>query len=146
VLDVLGRIWDLPNTVARGAWALLNRTFGGELVFADGVLYVENAPLQSEGSAITLGEVVVLAGKRGEAIGSLQPGVTFAAHELMHVLQGRIFGPLYFPLNAVGWAASLAHFALRGFSATGWMSPIHGPLNFMERGPLSLPPRVLPWG
>ena len=116
--------------------------FVGESVFAYGVLYVENAPLQPEGTAIAFGDVV-LAGIRGKLIGPVQAGVTSAAHELMHVLQGRIFGPLYFPLNAVGWAASLAHFALRGFSATDWMSPIHGSLNFMERGPLSLPPRVL---
>jgi hypothetical protein len=68
--------------------------FVGESVFAYGVLYVENAPLQPEGTAIAFGDVV-LAGSRGGLIGPVQAGVTSAAHELMHVLQGRIFGPLY---------------------------------------------------
>ena len=73
--------------------------FVGESVFAYGVLYVENAPLQPEGTAIAFGDVVFV-GSRGELIGPVQAGVTSAAHELMHVLQGRIFGPLYPPLNA----------------------------------------------
>lgn len=68
--------------------------FVGESVFAYGVLYVENAPLQPEGTAIAFGDVV-LAGIRGKLIGPVQAGVTSAAHELMHVLQGRILGPLY---------------------------------------------------
>ncbi len=61
------------------------------------------------------------------------------------LLQGRVLGPLYVPANAVGWTASFTHFALPGLSAVDWVSPIHGPLNFMERGPLSTPPRAAPW-
>lgn len=144
-LDVLGRLWNLPNTIVGGGWALLNRVFGGEFSWAEGVLHLENAPLQPEGTAITLGDVVVYGGNRLDLLGPSQPGVTFAGHELRHVFQGRALGPLYIPANAVGWTASFTHFALRGFSAYGWPSPIHGPLNFIERGPLSTPPRSAPW-
>jgi len=102
--------------------------------------------LQPEGSAITFGDVVVYGGGRLDLLGPSQPGVTFAGHELRHVIQGKVLGPLYLPANALGWAGSFTHFAFRGFSAYGWPSPIHGPLNFMERGPLSTPPRAVPWG
>jgi len=43
--------------------------FVGESIFADGVLYVENAPLQPEGSAITLGEVWCWRAREGKLSG-----------------------------------------------------------------------------
>ena len=141
---VAGHIWNLPNTIVGGAWALANRAFGGEFSIQNGAIVLENAPLQPEGSAITLGDVVVFGGRASDVFPPQAP-YTIGQHEFAHLPQGRVLGPLYLPANVVGWTASLAHFAARGFSAQGWLSPVHGPLNFMERGPLSTPPRATPW-
>lgn len=137
---MLGAIWDLPSTaigVAFGGVGLAldavvgvasfgKIDLGASVTLSGGILHFEN-PL-ARGGAITLG---------GRAI-NYQPGQVSALmpHELNHVPQARALGPFYLPANAIGMAASLGHYVGRGFSSAGWISPVHGPANFMERGPL----------
>jgi len=60
--------------------------------------------------------------------------ITLAQHEVQHTYQGQVTGPLYIPLNLIGGVAS-------SIVDKKW----NGPLNFMETGPQSTPPRATPW-
>jgi hypothetical protein len=144
-LKIIGFVWNLPNTIVGATYALVNWALGGDFSFVNGVLHVENAPLQFGRGAITLGDVVIYSGGMNEGGLPTQPGVPSSVHEGAHVTQGRAMGPLYLPANILGMAGSLVHWMARGFDSSGWMSPVHGPVNFMERGPLSMPSRPAPW-
>jgi DNA replication protein DnaC len=61
--------------------------------------------------------------------------------KLQHTLQGQVLGPLYLPANIIGGVTATLGTPFTGPGPGG--SPWHGPLNFMERGPMAMPPR--PW-
>ncbi len=163
---VLGRIWNAPNTAlglaygaagmavgaaGSAAWgAVYVATFGryggfkwlgGGVMFGDGQIQFTGSPLQrglgwvftgGGSGAITLGDVGIY--PRGFGPGSINPtGQSVGLEESFHSRQGRIFGPLYLPANVLG--------GILGLVGNGsW----HGPSNFMEVGPHSVPPRVWP--
>ncbi|MEU4443472.1 hypothetical protein AB0K14_08320 [Actinosynnema sp. NPDC050801] len=95
-LAVVDATWSLPNTIAGAAflaWALArgNRVDAefsrhrGTLGLRDGVI---------KGFATTVGPV--------------QAGIAMGVddHEAVHVLQARLFGPLYLPLVLVNWVVA----------------------------------------
>lgn len=104
-----------------------------------------NHPLQRlfGGGAITLGNTIAFGGLPGDAAPTSVPfvSVPIGSHELQHTFQGQVLGPLYLPANIIGGVAGTLGTPFTGPGPGG--SPWHGPLNFMERGPLAVPPR--PW-
>ncbi len=153
--SVLGKVWNLPNTIIGLAYGALGMAlgavlsvvwgairigsigylggvgwFGGGISIGNNSIQFTNNPLQP--SAITLGNVIIYG--RGEDFqpDSTRPGATLGEQEAQHTLQGEILGPLYLLSHlALGTAAMLAD----GY----W----HGPTNLLERGPHSYVPT--PW-
>lgn len=129
------RLWNSPNTMLGLAYGGLGHLFGRargltpSIGLHSGAIEFYGNPFGGVG-AITLGEVIVY---------NLDPdmefnGSTVRAHELAHVVQGQVVGPLYLPLHLIGGLRAW----LRG---EAWSAP--GNRNFMEVGPYSRPPR--PW-
>ncbi len=143
LLDIAGKIWNLPNTaigLTYGAagyiagWA--NYELGGQLSTPDilqGVngLYFTNNPLQL--SAMTIGNTTVFGTGQNFQPTSLTPNFNLLGdEETQHTYQGEVLGPLYLPAHILfGTAATI-------FDG-GW----HGPTNILESGPHSEIPQ--PW-
>ncbi len=158
--DVAGKIWNLPNTALGLAYGFLGgvidrtlwlATFGYvDLGFSmstgNNAIQFQNHPLQkiSGGGAITLGNTISYGGLPTDAAPTSVAFTTVSVgqHEVQHTFQGQVLGPLYLPANVLGGAASILGTPFTGLGPGG--SPWHGPLNFMERGPLSVPPRRWP--
>ena len=132
-LDVLGKIWNAPNTAIGLLYAGVGRLFGGDFSIGNNGIQLENSPLQRSGYAVTLGNVIVYGG------GQATPQA-YGPHESQHTIQGQVLGPLYLPANLIGMGASLISAPFTGVSPRGIL---FGPANFMEAGPYSTPPR--PW-
>jgi RHS repeat-associated protein len=143
LLDIAGKIWNLPNTaigLTYGAagyiagWA--NYELGGQLSPPDilqGVngLYFTNSPLQL--SAMTIGNATVFGTGQNFQPTSLTPNYNLLGdEETQHTYQGELLGPLYLPAHILfGTAATIFN--------GGW----HGPTNILESGPHSEIPQ--PW-
>lgn len=122
-LDILGKVWNLPNTIVGLVWGGIGLVAGADVTLGNNAMQFENHPLMLFG-AITLGNTIHYpAGFGPSKIGD---------HEKQHTIQGQQLGPLYLPSNALG--LSLAQMIDRD---------THGPTNWNERGPQATPPR--PW-
>ncbi len=121
-LDLIGKAWNLPNTVIGLGFGSVGLLGGATISFGNNAIQFENHPLMS--GAITLGNTISYApGFGADIIGD---------HERQHTYQGQTLGLLYLPSNALGLAlAQLIN------------GDTHGPLNWNERGPQSNPPT--PW-
>lgn len=160
VWGVAGKVWNLPNTVLGLAYGAVGgvidravwlATFGYvdlgfSISIGNNAIQFQNHPLQQlfGGGAITIGNTISYGGLPTDPAPT---SVAFATvpiklHEVQHTYQGELLGPLYLPANILGGAASLVGTPFTGLGPGG--SPWHGPLNFMERGPLSVPPRQWP--
>jgi hypothetical protein len=158
--NVAGKLWNLPNTAVGLAYGLvggvIDRTLwlatlgyldlGFSISIGNNAIQFQNHPLQQlfGGGAITLGNTISYGGLPTDPAPT---SVAFATvpigqHEIQHTFQGQVLGPLYLPANILGGTASLLGTPFTGLGPAG--SPWHGPLNFMEGGPLSVPPRRWP--
>ena len=140
-LDLLGKIWNLPNTVIGLVYGSIGYAVGwamyetGLQAQAPGITIGNNAiqftdnPFVAGG--LTIGNVEIFGGGGG-------PGVLggdnnlMGLHEMQHTFQGQLLGPLYLPSNLLGGAAG----SVIGGS---W----HAPQNWNEVGPKMHPPQ--PW-
>jgi hypothetical protein len=131
-LDVVGKIWALPNTVIGLVYGALghvtgkvaNRNHESHISFGNNAIQFENSPLVT--TAITLGNVIIYGKGARFQPGALRCGGahTLGTEEMQHTFQAQILGPLYLPAHGLlGTAAKL----LNG----NW----HGPLNVLEAGP-----------
>ncbi len=128
VASILGKIWNSPNTAIGLIWGGIGMIGGADVNLDNNAIQFENHPLMF--GAITLGNTISYANNFGPNTPVREGNV--GNHERQHTIQGEILGPLYLPANAIGGAAGLV-------SGGNW----HAPANFMERGPLSKPPK--PW-
>ena len=141
-VNVLGYIWNGPNTVLGTAYGLIGIPTGG-IGFEHGQLQFRGNLLQrllsGNSGAITLGD----AGIYPSGFGPQTPGTsgptaqTVGLEESYHSRQGRILGPAYLPANLVGGILGLI---VNGSWHGGPIPPFNG-ANFMERGPHANPPR-----
>lgn len=135
-LDVVGKLWALPNTVIGLAYGAPGHVIGKirnilrlrndepRISFGNNAIQFENNPLVK--TAITLGNVIIYgSGKRYRPGASRHGGAhTLGAEEMQHTFQSELLGPFYLPAHGLlGVAAKLIH----GY----W----HGPLNLLEAGP-----------
>lgn len=129
VLDVVGKVWALPNTIVGFTAGMAGVPFGGDWPsLGNNAIQFENNPLAS-GGAITFGNAIVYGGSRYDLAAD---GNQFWRHEMQHTYQAQILGPLYLPSNILGGTVSAV-------TGGGW----HGPLNWNEIGPQQHPPQ--PW-
>ena len=134
VLDVVGKIWNLPNTIIGVTVGLIGHAIGevGYLLglttnnpsigFGHNAIEFKNNPLMPSNGAITIGNAIIY--------GSGAYGA--APHEMIHTYQGEVLGPLYLPANIIGMTVSVMSYpiqSLRGPDA------FHGKLNIMETNP-----------
>jgi len=128
---LIGKIWNLPNTVVGIGWGILGGGFipgvGAEVSFGHNGIQFENHPFMPEGSGVTIGNAISYAGTSDET--DFAGGPTIGEHEEQHTYQGQQLGPLYLPAYAL----------FAGIAALGGNDPI-GPENQMESGPHSIPP------
>lgn len=127
LVDLIGKLWNLPNTLVGLLVGGLGQAFGGRVGVGHGAVEFRDNPLMNAFSpcgAITLGNVIVY-GSRAYRL---------AAHERVHVLQGQWLGPAYLPLNVLGMSLSLLSWPIAALRRPG-CSPVHGRLNFMEGWP-----------
>lgn len=135
-LDVVGKIWALPNTVIGVLYGGLGHVIGkfGNLLdrydheprisFGNNAIQFENNPLIS--TAMTLGNVIIY-GSGSQC----QPGAprcggahTLGIEEMQHTFQAQALGPFYLPAHG-----------LLGFTAKLLDGSWHGPTNVLEAGP-----------
>jgi len=145
--DVLGKIWNLPNTLigmaygiagmavgalATVAWGALHVAslgrlggfvwLGGSADFGHNAIQFHNNPLQI--SAVTVGNAIIYSPRSGFSASQI------GAQEGQHTIQGQWLGPLYIPSHILlGMAALLVN--------GDW----HGDINILESGPHSSNPR-----
>jgi len=154
--DVLGKVWNAPNTAIGLGYGLagyaagqLNRLRPGDQpndprirVGNNAVEFVNN-PFGG-GSAITLGNTVTYSedpydpnNKRWKQYRE-DFGQDVRDHERQHTYQGQQLGPLYLPSNLIGGLSGLL-LDRDEFGQRDW----HGAHNWNERGPQNATPR--PW-
>lgn len=127
--DVLGKFWNLPNSLIGFALGYVALRFGGAVQVGHNALEFTDCPLMDRFNpcgAIALGNVILYGSK---AYG-------LAEHERVHTWQGQFAGPLYLPLNALGMTLSLLSYPIKALRRPH-CSAFHGRLNFMEGWPLS---------
>lgn len=123
VAFVVDHTWSILNTVAGALFLALNLAFGNRLdkAFTPGRTMVGLHKGVVPGFATTIGTV------------QAGTGMNIDVHEAVHVLQARIFGPLYIPLVLVNYAlaAVLPYWLLYHDRAA---RPITGPVTYFRRG------------
>ncbi|MDI1462466.1 glycine zipper family protein [Catellatospora sp. KI3] len=122
-LFAVDHTWSLLNTVAGALFLALNLVAGHRLDPAcsrhRGRIVLREQALP--GYATTVGNVIA----------GLTPAN--AAHEDLHVRQGRLLGPLYLPLIALGYVlCTVCPLWLRRHDHTAW--PITGPIRYFTHG------------
>ncbi|WP_247891512.1 FG-GAP-like repeat-containing protein [Azospirillum argentinense] len=134
VIDVAGKLWNLPNTYIGFAYGVLGHAAGillgtnPEITVGNNSVQFFNNPFAYPG-AVTLGNATVFRGALNQTGADGNP---FWQHEMQHTYQGQLLGPLYLPSNLLG--------GLRGLIGGDDWNP---DFNWNERGPQQKPPR--PW-
>jgi hypothetical protein len=135
-LDVVGKIWALPNTLIGLAYGGLGYAAGWagyamglqalppEIAFGNNAIQFINNPFVRSGEAFTLGNSILYGPgvdpTRGGAYGD--PSVIFGTQEMAHTYQQQVLGVFFFP----------AYVGAGGFvGPNGWAQP-HG--NAFENG------------
>ncbi len=140
-LDLVGKVWNLPNTVIGVTVGFVGWAMGGDApTISNNAIVFANNPLAPAG-AITLGNAILIGAptKDNPDWGPtyvLPNGYTVLQHEEQHTYQGQLLGPLYLPANGLAAAISV------GTAPPGTYDKWHYN-NFMENGPQSSPPA--PW-
>lgn len=112
-LDVLGKLWGLPNT-ALGLAAAAPSYAAGKMMgtdpyftLGDNALQLHNSPLNIQRRAYTLGNVQIYPQGKEYGPDGFGPSYTGAKvrtgdHEEGHTYQSQALGPLYLPAEIVG--------------------------------------------
>ena len=147
-LDLIGKVWNLPNTAIGlvfggvGYVAGLIQGTNPAISIANNAIQFTNVPTWLMPSAITLGNTITYGGQPSDP--AYSPGLdaatggrviyngTTGEHERQHTYQGQLLGPLYLPSNILGMAAGMI-----------FNRDHHGSANWNERGPQSTTP--VPW-
>lgn len=142
LLDLVGKAWNLPNTLVGLAYGGLGHGVGWLAGTRPSVTFGNNA-LQFHGNALmltamTLGNVVIYGPGRSPATPNTPfldspSSHTVGREEFRHTQQGQLLGPLYLPLHLAAGLLSLCrspHPRLRR-CVDGWHRN-----NFMETGPM----------
>jgi RHS repeat-associated protein len=130
IANVLGKVWNAPNTILGLTLGLTSLPFGSSASFGHNSIMFENYPWMAEGGlGLTLGNVTLY---KDEACTKYEGELfSIGEHEEQHTYQGELLGVFYLPTYIYG-----------GFRATHSGDSFFGPANFMETGPYSLPPRI----
>ncbi len=104
-LDVVGKVWALPNTIVGTVVGLAGVPFGAKPRFTNNAIWFENYPW-GEG-AITLGNVVLSTHGWGPGNTRIAYGVlqNIGLHEQAHTLQYQALGPFFGPAYLVSGGA-----------------------------------------
>ncbi|NOX76611.1 MAG: hypothetical protein GXP17_08395 [Gammaproteobacteria bacterium] len=128
--NITGKIWNAPNTALGLLYGFAGVALGGDWpLVRNNAIQFENSSLIHGKDGLTVGNTIFLGGSESVLTAS---GVPMGTHEMSHTYQGEILGLLYLPSNILGGAASL-------LTSGNW----HGPANWNERGPQSVPSK--PW-
>jgi len=112
-LDVVGKIWALPNTLIGAVYGGVGTLFGATPVWdsAAGILRFTNMPQWMMPTAMSFGHVQVFgpgAYKNSDGTFALNRfGIPVVREETLHTRQAEILGPFYLPLHAVGMGSSI---------------------------------------
>lgn len=132
VLDILGYIWNLPNTIIGSAIGLTGHVLGemrnmlglgpdpGISFGHNGIEFTDN-PFIPAGAGMTIGNIIMY----GSANGPSEIG----GHEEQHTYQGAFLGPLYLPTYGIAVLTAV-------LSGKNWHD------NFMEDGLDDNPPQL----
>ena len=135
LLDLGGKAWTSPNTAIGLALGIAGLPFGAEPSLGHNAIQFANNPVMFGGD-ITIGNTINYNSEIGpNVLAPDQPGYTYGSHEEMHTFQAEITGPFFLPLNLFGGLYSEV------VSPVGDSDPWHYN-NFMENGPLSVPPSL----
>jgi len=101
-IDVLGKLWALPNTIIGGLVGLGGVPFGARVEFGNNAIQFLDFPLGEAGEGLTLGNVQIFprgsdpATSFGFYYGSPVP-INLGLHEQAHTFQYQVFGPTFLP-------------------------------------------------
>jgi len=142
LLDLLGKAWNLPNTLlglVYGAlghlagWAFRTRPF---ISLGNNAIQFHNSALML--TAMTLGNVIIYGPTRSPDTRNCPfcdspPDHTVGREEYCHTMQGQILGPFYLPLHLIGGLVSMSRRPdpRLARSVDAWHRN-----NFMESGPM----------
>jgi len=111
LLDVAGKIWNLPNTILGLAYGGMGSIVGGvgymmgklprpSVSLGHNAIQFLNNPLNVEdGSALTLGNAISYKRVSPQDLGSYGDfSVQFGLHEEAHTYQSQVLGPLFLPV------------------------------------------------
>jgi len=142
LLDLLGKVWNLPNTLLGLAYGLIGHLVSLAMGTRPSVSIGHNA-IQFHNcalmlSAMTLGNVIIYGRScppemRNCAFCDSPPEHTVGREEFRHTQQGQILGPLYIPMHLVAGLISLVRNPHRGLAqpVDAWHRN-----NFLETGPM----------
>jgi hypothetical protein len=125
-VDVVGKLWALPNTIIGGMVGLGGVPFGARIEFGNNAIQFLDFPLGEAGEGLTLGNVQIFpqgsdpANTFGFYYGSPVP-INLGLHEQAHTFQYQVFGPTFLP----------AYFLSGGISAS---NPFELAANRYARG------------
>lgn len=142
-LDLLGKIWSLPNTLLGVFIGLSGHVLSwcgnrlgiyahqAKISVGNNAIQFHNNALMAFG-ALTIGNVICYGCHCAEH--------SHGEHERQHTIQAQVLGPFYLPLHVL---AQLASICTHRIDSLRGPTIVHGKANFLETGPLSDPPR--PW-
>ncbi len=142
LLDLVGKLWNLPNTLLGLIYGILGHIAGlvlGTRPFVslgnNAVQFHNNALMLT---AMTLGNVIIYGPSRSPDASNCcfcdsPPQHTVGREEYRHTLQGQILGPLYLPLHLIGGVMSI--FSRPDARLVRRVDAWHRN-NFMETGPM----------
>ena len=138
-LDIVGKIWNLPNTIIGNVIGGVGHVVGEignalglygpepTIGFGHNAIEFKNNPFMASGGAITFGNSIIYGSQAYD----------HAPHEMIHTYQGQFLGPLYLPVNILGMAASALSYPISSLRRSQYSDPFHGRLNFMEGNPFN---------
>jgi len=148
MVDVLGKLWNLPNTIIGLAYGTLGHIIGEvgnilglwdfepEVTLGYNAIQFLNNPLTQ--TATVFGNVTLYRGGYYTPERRTINGNRLGEEEMQHTIQGQILGPLYFAAHV---AYGLTGMITSGnFNNAGW----HSEANILEQAPHSNNPS--PWG
>jgi RHS repeat-associated protein len=134
--DLIGKAWNLPNTVIGFAWGgvgfvaeimMYPFTLSWNFRVSLGYNAVQFEGHNLAGTAETFGNVISYADYNYPDTPIPEEGHTVGQHEMMHTYQGQQLGVLYLPAVLISYGFD--------FVMSGPSSMFHGPWSFIERGP-----------
>ncbi|MFO7326214.1 MAG: hypothetical protein DIU62_010910 [Pseudomonadota bacterium] len=142
LIDLIGKAWNLPNTVLGLAYGALGYLVG-RLTGTKPSVSIGNNAIQFHDSglmrsAMTLGNVIIYGptcppGRRNCPFRDSPVEHTVGREEYRHTLQGQVLGPLYLPLHLLAGLISLLRSPYEGLREPVDAWHRH---NFLEYGPM----------